>query len=273
MNDISYVTVSKNDNYDKDNVQKIIMSLNNNVQQLIDRGMETEVILVDWCSDVPFHTLDRIKNEVKVPVKHIYVDKSIPNRDGLNPERFYEYFAKNIGVRRATNRYILLENTDMLNDDELSDSIVKMVKDDLKNVYGRPGIRVNVWLPNIDEYTHYDTIDDKPLGDLNPGDFMFASKEAWEIARGYDETNITHRTKFRQVDMDVEILFQFVRHGINVHFLQGYYRHMDHERGNMTHQEKFGNSVRNTNGYHNTTNWGCVDVQTEKKDDVLRLFV
>lgn len=68
--------------------------------------------------------------------------------------------------------------------------------------------------------------------------------------------------------MDVEILFQMVRKGMIPYYLQGYYRHMDHERGNATHQEKFGDSHRNLNGYVNRETWGFTNAKSEVKDGI-----
>jgi len=269
MKNISYVVCSKNDDYDKDNLNKLILSLNTNINQLLDKNLDTETILVDWCSEIPFHSLDRIKNEIKFPINHIYVDKSILINDNLNPERFYEFFAKNVGIRQSTGKYVLIENSDILNDDELSDSIVKMVNDNLSNVFGRPTLRVNVWYPNINEYTHYDTIDDKTYSDLNPGDFMMLTKEDWiNKAEGYDETNKYHRQLKRQTHMDVEILYQMIYKKMSVHYLKGYYRHMDHDRKGMNAFDQFGNSIRNINGYKNRDGWGYINYKIETKNGV-----
>ena len=257
MNDITYIVPSKNDNYDPQNLDKLILSINTNVGQLLNLNLDVEAILLDWASDIPFYTLDKIKSEIKVPVKHIYVDKSILISDGLNPDRYYEYFVKNVGIKRANNKYVLLENSDIINDEELAKSIETVVREGKDNVYFRPTIRVNVWYPNIDEYTHYNTIDDKPLGDLNPGDFMMATKANWLAAQGYDETNSGHRGTHRQTNMDVEMLYQFNRIGIQVYFVGGYYRHLEHDRAG-TAEQKFGMSAatRNINGYKNRTSWG-----------------
>jgi hypothetical protein len=272
---ITYIVPSKNDDYDPQNLDKIILSINTNVGQLTALGIEVEPILLDWCSEVPFHTLDRIKTDIKVPIKHLYVDKSLLEADGLNPKRYYEYFAKNVGIRRANNKYILIENSDILNDEELAKSISDVVKEGKSGVYFRPTLRVNVWYPNIDEYTHYNTIDDKPLGDLNPGDFMMATKEDWIKSQGYDETNEGHRGLKRQTNMDVELLCQLNRLGITVHFVQGYYRHMDHERGGLNAEQQFGKSAntRNLNGYINRENWGFMNAKSEVKDGVTFLTI
>jgi len=273
MKDITYIAPSKNDNYDIQNLDKLILSINTNVEQLFNLNLEIETILLDWGSDVPFHTLDRIKNEIKIPINHVYVDKSVLFADGLNPNRYYEYFAKNIGIRQATGKYVLIENSDIINDEVLAKSIAEMIRSDIKNVYGRPKIRVNVWYPNIDEYTHYDTIDDKPYGDLNPGDFMLVAKDDWIRVQGYDETNWSHRGIHRQTHMDVEMLAQMIKYGMTPYFLEGYYRHMDHDRGGLTAQQQFGDSQRNMNGYVNRDNWGFINSKVEMKGDIKILFM
>lgn len=274
MKELTYIVPSKNDNYDPQNLDKLILTINTNIGQLIDLKLDIEAILLDWASDVPFHTLDRIKNEIKVPIRHIYFDKSLLLADGLNPNRYYEYFAKNVGIRQSNGKYVLIENSDVINDEELAQSIEKMIKSNLTNVYGRPTLRVNVWYPNIDEYTHYDTIDDKPHGDLNPGDFIIALKDDFvNKAQGYDETNWSHRGVHRQADMDVEILWQMVRQGMSPYYLQGYYRHMDHERGTSTHKDKFGDSQRNLNGYINRPTWGFTNAKVEVKDGITFLSI
>ncbi len=274
MKDITYIVPSKNDNYDPQNLDKLILSTNTNVGQLLNLGLDVEAIMVDWCSEVPFHTLDRIKNDVKVPINHVYVDKSLLVAEGLNPNRYYEYFAKNVGIRRANSRYVLIENSDIINDEDLAKSINIVVKEGKDHVYFRPTLRVNVWYPNIDEYTHYNTIDDKPNGDLNPGDFMMATKTDWLTAQGYDETNIGHRGEKRQTNMDVEMLHQFNRCGMPVYFIEGYYRHMDHERGGLTAEQQFGisASTRNLNGYNNCSSWGQSYASVKVENGVITLF-
>jgi hypothetical protein len=275
MKDLSYIVPSKNDDYDPQNLEKLILTINTNVKQLTDLGIGIQTVLIDWCSEQPFHTLDRFKNEIKVPVSHVYIDKSLLESDGLNPKRYYEYFAKNVGIRQAEGKYVLIENSDILNDEELAQSIKSVVTEGKNNYYFRPSLRVNVWYPDVDEYTHYNTIDDKPYGDLNPGDFMLATREDWVKAQGYDETNQGHRGLKRQTNMDVEMLAQFVKLGINVDFLKGYYRHMDHDRKGLNADQQFGESAltRNLAGYTNRETWGFTNATVEEKDGIKFLKV
>lgn len=266
MKDVSYITVSRNDNYDANNLEKIVLTINNNVMPFVSSGLDTEVILIDWCSEKPFYLEECIK-QIKFPMTHYWVQPSLLEADELSPKTYYEYFAKNVGLRRAQGKYVLVENMDCLNDEDLSKNIVEWMRSGQTGVYGRPTLRINALYPNYTEYTHYDTIDDKPLGDLNPGDIIMAAKEDFLKVGGYDETNPIHR-KGSQTHMDVEILYQFNYRGILVKFLPGYYSHLDHNKPDTKYD-----SMRNTNLYNNRPHWGYIKAKEEKlANNVIRLY-
>jgi hypothetical protein len=268
MNSLSYITVSKNDSYDPDNIDKLVLSLTNNVVHLINRGVNVETILVDWGSDSPLYLNEKI-NSLPIKIKHILVTKETIKLDGLNPDIFYEYFAKNVGIRNATNDYVLIVNSDTLNSEELCDSIVKFLRQGITGVYARPTVRLNGLYPEFNEYTHYDLIWDKPYGDLNPGDFiMYYRDDLVNIVQGYDESNETHRNqKSAQTHMDVEILLQSNYNNIRSFFLNGYITHMHHDKSSRVY-----NSFRNTSGYTNRENWGYVALQaTQIKENIFHI--
>jgi len=270
MSDISYITVSRNDDYDPDNIKKLALTINENVKQLIDRGLNVETLLVDWCSDDPFYLNDEIC-KIDVLVNHLVIDKSIPKKDGINPNYFLEYFAKNIGIRHSTGKYTLVENSDILNDEELSDSIVKMVKENINGVYGRPTLRINACWPNCDEYTHYDKINEYNLGDCTPGDFIIATKNDFQKIGAYNEVSLVHKHEEHQIHMDVEILYQFNLNSMPVYYLQGYYRHLQHPHDKSYHKNTPA-SERNCGGYINRPTWGYSNAIIEQiKPNVIKL--
>ena len=257
MKTLTYITVSKNDNYDPDNIDKLVLSITNNVVHLLNRGVEVETILVDWGSNSPLYLEERIQS-IETPIKHIVVSKETIAKDSLNPDIFYEYFAKNVGIRQATKDYVMIVNSDTLNSEELCDSVADFLSFNVKNVYARPTIRLNGLYPNFNEYTHYDTIWDKPYGDLNPGDYvMFSRSELVDIIQGYDESNAVHRNqKSAQTHMDVEILLQANFKNIRIFFLNGYITHMHHDKS-----DRIYDSARNYKGYINRENWGYVNIE------------
>jgi hypothetical protein len=268
MKSLSYITVSKNDNYDPDNIDKLVLSITNNAIHLINRGVDVETILVDWGSDKPLCEEEKIKS-IPIPVKHVLVDKSLISSDGLNADIFYEYFAKNVGIRQSTKDCIMIVNCDTLNSEELSDSIVDFLNYNVKGVYARPTLRINGLYPNFNEYTHHDWIWDKPFGDLNPGDFvLFDRKELVDVIEGYDESNAVHRNKkSAQTHMDVEILLQANYKGIRIFFLNGYITHMHHDKSSRVYD-----SSRNNSGYKNREGWGYSNIEPQKiSDNVYRL--
>jgi len=265
MKTLSYITVSKNDNYDPDNIDKLVLSITNNVVHLVNRGVEVKTILVDWGSDSPLYLEERIQ-AIETPIKHIVVSKETISKDGLNPDIFYEYFAKNVGIRQATKDYVMIVNSDTLNSEELCDSVVDFLSFNVKNVYARPTIRLNGLYPNFNEYTHYDTIWDKPYGDLNPGDYvMFNRSELVNIIQGYDESNAVHRNqKSAQTHMDVEILLQANFKNIRIFFLNGYITHMHHDKS-----DRIYDSTRNYQGYVNRQDWGYNNIEPTKISDTV----
>ena len=77
----------------------------------------------------------------------IYIEPITPeiveNR-GWNPKNFYEYYAKNVGIRNSDGEFVLITNPDDLLNDELVESISKALdEDDGKNYY-RPYSRIDV---------------------------------------------------------------------------------------------------------------------------------
>jgi len=268
MKSLSYITVSKNDNYDPDNIDKLVLSITNNAGHLINRGVEVETILVDWGSDKPLYLEEKIQS-IPVSIKHIIVTKDTILNDNLNPNIFYEYFAKNVGIRNASKDTVLIVNSDTLNSEELCDSIVEFLSYNVKNVYARPTIRLNGLYPDFNEYTHYDLIWDKPYGDLNPGDFiMFDRDELVNIIQGYDESNSVHRNqKSAQTHMDVEILLQSNFKNIRIFFLNGYITHMHHDKS-----DRIYDSARNYQGYENRANWGYSNIpQIKISENIFKL--
>lgn len=267
MFDVTYVIPQRNDDYDPDNIDKIVTTIPNNVAPLIEAELNVEILLIDWCSEVPLHEEKKIQ-DIPLPITHLVIEPDLILADNLNPYTFLEYFAKNIGIRHAQGEYVLIENSDTLNSKELGEEIVKMVKNEISGAYGRPIERINVLFPSLEE-THRDQIWDKPFGDLNPGDFLMARKaEFINCAEGYDETNTVHRNGFPQMHMDVEILIQMARKGMACYFLQGNYMHLHHEKGFRVYQ-----SVRNGSGYKNRPNWGYANTIKEYiKPNVFKLL-
>lgn len=268
MKKLSYVVVSKNDNYDPNNLQKLYVNLTNNLSSLKSIGIDVEPVLVDWCSDKYLYEEEIIKS-IPHELNHVIVDQSLLERDGLDTKMFYEYFAKNVGMKHSSGDYILIQNSDVVNSEELSESIKKMLDYGIKGVYGRPTLRLSCDYPNLEHIKEGLAIWDKPFADMFPGDFILVHREDLvNKTGGYDETNPNHRRKVAQTHMDVEILLQMNYLGIRPFLLNGHYWHFDHAKSH-----DYQNSARNVQGYKNREGWGYEHSKKEQlKENVLKLF-
>lgn len=268
MKKLSYVVVSKNDNYDPNNLEKLYVNLTNNLSSFKSLDLDVEPVLVDWCSKKYLHE-ESIIQSVPHKIKHIIVDPSLPESDGLESKIFYEYFAKNVGIKYSSGEYILIQNSDVVNSEELNASVKRMLDYGIKGVYGRPTLRLSCNYPNLEPIKEALTIWDKPFADMFPGDFLLAHRDDLiNLAQGYDETNENHRRRVAQTHMDVEILLQMNYHGIRPFFLNGHYWHFDHPKSH-----DYQNSMRNVQGYKNREGWGFEFAnKKELSEDALLIY-
>lgn len=268
MKKLSYVVVSKNDNYDPNNLEKLYVNLVNNLNSLKELNVDVEPVLVDWCSEKYLFEEETIQS-IQHDINHVIVDPSLLEKDGLDKNMFYEYFAKNVGIKHSTGEYILIQNSDVVNSEELAKSIKSMLDYGIKGVYGRPTIRLSCNYPNLEPVKEVLTIWDKPFADMFPGDFLLVHRDDMiNLAQGYDETNPNHRRKVAQTHMDVEILLQMNYKNIRPFFLNGHYWHFDHAKSH-----DYQNSLRNVQGYTNREGWGYEFANKEQlAGNVIKLF-
>lgn len=260
MKKLSYIVVSKNDNYDPNNLEKLYTNLTNNLGSFKSLDLEVETVLVDWCSTDKYLYEEEIIQSVPHNINHVIVDPSLLEKDGLNPKMFYEYFAKNVGIKHSSGEYILIQNSDVVNSDELCASVKKLIDYGIRGVYGRPTLRLSCDYPNLEPIKEALTIWDKPFADMFPGDFLLVHRsDLIDLAEGYDETNSNHRRGVAQTHMDVEILLQMNYKGIRPFFLNGHYWHFDHPKSH-----DYQNSIRNVRGYSNRKGWGYEYAQKEQ---------
>lgn len=115
--DLSIIIASRNDNYGNNSLLRLI----NTMEQLtlFNWNINVELIIVEWKPVEPylFHTdimKDLLAKSLSVLVKFIQVpDKyaELPNYFGKTCN-FFEYVAKNVGMRRAKGTWVLTTNID-----------------------------------------------------------------------------------------------------------------------------------------------------------------
>ncbi len=112
---ISWVLTARDDNYESEGVENYTMKrLNITLGSIYALGADSEVILVEFC---PGPQDGSLKESVKhYPVKVITVKRGL--LDLLQEESkplnlpFYEYLAKDIGIKKATGDFVIACNPD-----------------------------------------------------------------------------------------------------------------------------------------------------------------
>jgi len=218
--DLSIVMCGRNDNHGGSYTNRVSYALKRNGSIFSKGSLSFETLFVEWSpADVRFHeqtSMTAIFDSLNT--KHIVVERSVPQKDGLNPEIFYEYFAKNVGIRGASGDYVLLLNTDCYLSEELYQLSEAFIKGKCSGVFCRPSNRISVELSTGKVVSTFNLsatvgIDANVCGAYS-GDFLLVKKADFiNSGKGYDEVNPTHRRN-RQTSMDGEILHNLHHDGV-----------------------------------------------------------
>lgn len=249
---VSVVVVGRNDNYGGDFKSRLQTTLDWNLLHLPD----PELIYVEW---------NRIKERPSdcewiskryVNSKCYIVSKEVHDSLSTNPNiPMLEYLAKNLGIRKATNKWILLVNADVYIDPA---DFKKELKLSGRHVYGTYLCNVN-WngAPiKADNYKKNITFIGHPYSDMTAvvGNFILTHKENWLLSQGYDESLADVR-----MGMDDDGLRQLLSKGIKPMIL-GHHYHLDHsETASKGTNPTHGNTAKLLNRkypYKNKENWG-----------------
>jgi len=280
MKTLSIVIVGRNDGYGDEGLTpynsyaadtfcfRMKRTVKYNTQMLLDRGVKLQYVIVDW-SPIDGKTLDQdtyIKELIETTgdvIKHVVVHPYVVAQRGWNPKNFYEYYAKNVGIRNADGDYVLITNPDNLFTEELCDSIVSVLRREVKNEYYRPYSRKDV-RKDIDNnlevvgeglsFPKNGLLIDQIMGSPAAGDFLMASKNIIvEKSQGYDETESTHNNK-QQTTLDSCIILNLYQSGVFPICLSGSLLHLDHAK---PHPKDY----IPIKSYHNIDNWGMLEVE------------
>ena len=205
----------RHDNYGGDFNERLFTALRFNQARLAERGVASEVILVEWnpvsgraslcevagreCPDLAGSVLRRF---VVAPEYHVALTQ--------NPQiEYLEYVAKNVGIRRAAGAFVLVTNPDVLLGRHVVDTVARRQLE-AGTVYRAP--RYDIKLGADQSRIEWDTLEDAathtrrpilspPLFTGGSGDFALADRATFGTLRGYNE------------------VYRAGRHGIDHNFL------------------------------------------------------
>jgi hypothetical protein len=256
---ISIVVVGRNDNYGGD----FSLRLKTTIDWNLSRFPGAELIYIEWnpLSDKPS---DTIWMSERYPNAKLYI---IPNEihqkfAGAVKFPILEYFAKNIGIRKASGDYIALINADILMGTDIQfDQLSK------SNVYGSHFTNIKWKGENITE----DFLNNKNIVLASAaapfnlesvvGNFILTHRDNWMKMTGYDERLVDVRN-----GVDSNGLKMLLHLGLKPIAL-GHHYHLDHPESlingaNPTHgsNERIKQLHDGINiPYSNSNSWGMND--------------
>ena len=249
--DISIIVVGRNDNYGGDFSLRLKTTMDWNFKQLPG----AELIYVEW-NRIAEKDSDCDWIEKRYPnAKCITVTNAVHCQINNNPKMpVMEYFAKNIGMRKASGKWILMINADCLIGNDVKNNLHKLSSD---YVYGTNYVSFT-WdgQPITDahlnnKYTHTVVFPAPPNMGSVVGNFIFTHKDNWMRATGYDErlTNV-------RAGVDSNGMNQLLHQGLKPMVL-GTHFHLDHPESivhgaNATHGQHAFNNIP----YKNPDTWG-----------------
>jgi hypothetical protein len=250
---ITFVVVGRSDLYDGDLGRRLAATLEWNLG-----ATKGQAIYVEW-NPAPDSPLDAPWLVRRFPGLRVYVVSPERHQDlSTNPNiPAMEYFAKNVGIRRATTPWIAVINADIALGPDLITKL-PVVRDPL-TVYGGNGVSIEWNGERVteallrDPARHVSTSLAGPSLIGHSGNFLLAHRDLWHLARGYDE-KITDR----RVGCDDHALLQLRTLGARTRILGNRYE-FDHP-GSYKHGPKPHHGdrwdFRDGVPYRNSDDWG-----------------
>jgi len=266
--EITIVVVGRSDLYQGNLRSRLEATLSWNLRHIYG-----EVVYVEW-NLLPDQPSDAAWLVKRFPNIRVYiVPPGIHEICCTNPDiPVMEYFAKNVGIRRARTSWICVMNPDVALGPEITNRLHCLRKDYLygtNRIYykwaGRPLSLRTLANRKLHQWT---LIMNKEHDYI--GDFLLAHRDAWHKARGYDESLTDKRA-----GCDRRGLAQLYHLGMKPRCIGSHF-HLDHPEsisyGPKAHHGKSFDPYKNL-PYQNTPEWGLAnarETQLQERVWVLR---
>jgi hypothetical protein len=253
MQSLALVMVGRNDDYMPDFAERVRIAIEWNLRHLVE-----EVIFVEWNPPEgrPWLSIELAR---RFPgVRCFVVPATIHEEVARNPSLpLMEYHAKNVGIRRARTEWVIAGNADVA---VAPDAILAVRRGRIEEGVAYTAERMDIeweegrregvgWWDCLRykrriEWTRHGT-----------GDFLMASRRAWEVARGYDESLVRHR-----IGCDRRGAAQLEAHGLQLQRL-GRILHMAHPTSCTEGVRPHHGELATIEGvpYRNGESWGLAD--------------
>lgn len=276
---LSIVLVGRNDDFGGDFNGRMFAAADFNHRNLEAAGIPHEYVLVEWnpLPDKPY--LATLVGD-KLPWWHrrYVVDPAWHRRLSVNPKLvFMEFFAKNVGIRRARSRFVLTTNTDIWLSREVLLALPRLregvlyrcIRVDLKREVGYDGMTHEL-LEHPESFLGSNVLSRGYYSNAS-GDFLLLDRHTYQELGGFNEV-------YRQakIHKDSNFCVHARRRGVPIEVLGQVY-HLDHESSwNNVMHIYLANPQESHVGppdwdwesdYENSPEWGLADAVEETRDD------
>ena len=228
---LSIVLVGRNDDFGGDFNGRMFAAAEFNHYHLEAAGITHEYVLVEW-NPIPGkpYLAELVGRRLPWWHRRYVVDPAWHTRLSVNPKLvFMEFFAKNVGIRRASGRFILTSNTDIWLSREVTRTLPRLrphtlyrtIRVDLKRDVGYDGMTYEI-LEHPESFLRSNVLTRDYYSNAS-GDFLLLDGETLRGLRGFNEV-------FRQakIHKDSNFCVHARRRGVPVDVIGQVY-HLDHE--------------------------------------------
>jgi len=277
---LSIVTHARNDNYGgldwngKSYIDRVYEALSANIKSIEKLTIPYEYIIAEWCSSNEYlMNLPRFKElfENNKNLRTVSVKKDVAVKENLNPEQYFEYFAKNAGIRQSTYENLLVINSDIIiypaTMKVINDMVLQSLKDEVLykfiwRYHGRgPHPQEQTGIIKCNEPRHM-----VHAGGAMAGDIMLMTMNGFIIyGHAYDEMDPHHR-ELSHSGMDTEFCVNWETNGGRIEWIDASYWHINHHHPNVYAK------TRVPTPYKYKSNWGFIDYNISKINDQLTII-
>lgn len=232
---VSIVITARHDNYGGPYTERIIAPLGFNCERLREASVDYEVVLVEW-DPIPDRPLLSELIPAHLPqfasaIRRIVVAPEYQRALTQNPKAgYFEYIAKNVGIRRAAAPFILVTNVDVL----LGRDVVRALASGVAAGTIHRAARIDIKLGIDPTALTWDALEDPANHDRRPtlqpplysgaaGDFVLADRQTFHALRGFNEVYRAARS-----GIDLNFLVKAYGAGVPIADIGGPVYHINH---------------------------------------------
>jgi hypothetical protein len=273
---LSVVVVGRNDDFGVDFNGRMMAAAKFNHDNLEAGGVSHEYVFVEWnpIEGKPY-LAELIGQALPWWHRRYVVDRTWHARLSVNPRLgFMEFFAKNVGVRRASGRFVLTTNTDIWLSREVLRALsglrervlYRAIRADLNREIGYDGMTFSI-LEHPESFLRSNVLTRDYYANA-AGDFLLLDQKTYRELGGFNET-------FREskIHKDANFCVHAQRRGLPVEVL-GLIYHLDHESSWNNVMHLYGPAHRGSpfgrsdwawdEDYENAVSWGLAEAPEER---------